>query len=747
MSKIRVLSDNVANQIAAGEVVERPASVAKELVENSIDAGARRVEVDVEAGGRRLLRVSDDGDGMTRDDAVLCFERHATSKITTAEDLERVSTLGFRGEALASIASVARVELVTQEEGGAEGTRVAIEGGRMRDVAPAARPRGTTIAVRDLFFNLPARRKFLRSEATESFHLTNLVTHYALAHPEIAFTLTSNGREVLRAGPAADLRERAYQIFGAEFIESLLEVGGGRDDVARVVGYVSAPRARRTTRDAQYLFVNGRYVRDRLIMRALSEGYRSVLPHGVYPSALLFLKVPPAEVDVNVHPAKTEVRFRRASAVADAVRESVRAALFTGGFLRADESLEGAGGVGDFDARQDAGDFDARQSAGSSVNSDEPPASFANSMATAARFGAPDNSLHSDARAVPPSIDASDDPFARRDEGAAGQESIEFGWTPATDESAWPGAHTTERTRPSPSSLDAAAHNAGLTPSPPAQRTSESLAASESPFAIDSPSASESTGALDPSSEPGGAQGTAPPNSEQSPAQSGGAQSRSSSTRARVVALPPLNSAAGLVREAAVDSLTPNIRPLGQLDESFIIATDADGLLLIDQHVAHERILFDKYRRLEASRRPDSQSLLVPETFDLTPAQAAAFDEVSAELERLGFSLMRLSGRTVAVRAVPADLPATEARNLLAEILDTVDAEKRGRARDTLGDEIAASLACRAAIKINMPLTQEKMRWLIDRLLLTSSPTTCPHGRPIILRLTKRDIERGFHRP
>src|SRR5918998_1546268 len=299
MSKIRVLSDHLANQIAAGEVVERPASVAKELVENAIDAGARRVEVDVEAGGRRLLRVEDDGEGMTRDDAVLAFERHATSKITSTEDLERIGTLGFRGEALASIASVARVELLTQREGDAEGTRVVIEGGKLRDVAPAARPRGTTVAVRDLFFNIPARRKFLRSEATESYHLTNLVTHYALAHPEIAFVLTNNGRESLRADVAANLRERAYQIFGAEFLESLLEVSGGNAAVARVSGYVSAPRERRTTRDAQYLFVNGRYVRDRLISRALSEGYRTVLPHGVYPAALLFLEVPLEEVDVN----------------------------------------------------------------------------------------------------------------------------------------------------------------------------------------------------------------------------------------------------------------------------------------------------------------------------------------------------------------------------------------------------------------------------------------------------------------
>jgi DNA mismatch repair protein MutL len=667
MSKIRVLSDHVANQIAAGEVVERPASVAKELVENSIDAGARRVELDVEAGGRRLLRVSDDGEGMTRDDAVLAFERHATSKITTAEDLERVSTLGFRGEALASIASVARIELVTQREGEREGTRVLIEGGRMRDVSPAARPVGTTISVRDLFFNVPARRKFLRSEATESFHLTNLVTHYALAHPEISFALTNNGREVLRAAPAADLRERAYQIFGAEFIESLLEVSGASEGVARVTGYVSAPRARRTNRDAQYLFVNGRYVRDRLVSRALTEGFRSVLPHGVYPSALLFLEVPPGELDVNVHPAKTEVRFRRSGAVAEVMREAVRAALAAGGYLRAEEMV---GGYTDADS-----------------------------------FGADANSS------------------ARLEEAAPRQEAIEFGWTPAPGESLPGGAATEEwQTTPSASALDAVARSAGLAPDA---------------FESGADFRREDEGRSNFRQVGGEMLVNAPSRTtvEEQTARAGG------------VALPPINSAAGLVREEEVESLRPNIRPLGQFEESFILATDAEGLLLIDQHAAHERVLFDKYRRLEESRRPDSQSMLVPETFDLTPAQAASFDEVSDELERLGFSLTRLSGRTVAVRAVPADLPPTEARNLLAEILDTVDAEKRGRARETLRDEIAASLACHAAIKINMPLTQEKMHWLIDRLLLTSSPTTCPHGRPAILRLTKRDLERGFHRP
>src|SRR5689334_19095137 len=336
MSKIRVLPDHLSNLIAAGEVVERPASVAKELVENAIDAGAMRIAIDVESGGRRLLKITDDGEGMTRDDAILAFERHATSKISKAEDLAAIGTLGFRGEALASIASVARVELITSTEDASAGTRVVIEGGRMRDVKDAAHPRGTTITVKDLFFNVPARRKFLRSEATETFHLTNLVTHYALAHPEIGFTFTNNGREAIRAAAVKDLRERAYQVFGEEFLDNLLEVSGGHPQVVRVQGYISAPRDRRTSRDSQYLFVNRRFVRDRMIGRALSEGYRSILPHGVYPAALLFIETPLEEVDVNVHPAKTEVRFRRSAAVADAVRDAVRSALAAAGYVRED---------------------------------------------------------------------------------------------------------------------------------------------------------------------------------------------------------------------------------------------------------------------------------------------------------------------------------------------------------------------------------------------------------------------------
>jgi DNA mismatch repair protein MutL len=347
------------------------------------------------------------------------------------------------------------------------------------------------------------------------------------------------------------------------------------------------------------------------------------LPHGVYPAALLFIETPLEEVDVNVHPAKTEVRFRRQAAVADAVREAVRAALASASYVQPQEP--------------------------------PPPVAF-----EVSEFPEP---IVTAIAAV-----SSSTPQPR----------IEFVPPPSAP--------------PPP-----------VVQKPPVEVSGEEIARD-----ID-------------------------------------VMIRSSQS-VQSVALPPLNSAEKFAREVTPETLSSNIRPLGQLEESFIIATDDEGLLLIDQHVAHERVLFDKYRTLEAERRTESQQLLVPETFDLTPAQGAVFDDLAPELEKYGFELMRLSGRTVAVKAIPADLPSGEARNMLAELLDTVDAEKKSSARETMRDEIAASLACHAAIKVNMPLAPEKMRWLIDRLLQTSSPTTCPHGRPVILRLTTRDILKGFHR-
>lgn len=659
VNKIRILSDTLANQIAAGEVVERPASVIKELVENSIDARASRIQVDIELGGRRLMRVVDDGEGMHRDDAVLAFERHATSKIATLEDLAQIGTLGFRGEALASIASVTRIELKTKTEGDEPATAVQIDGGRLIDVKDAARDAGTTITVRDLFFNVPARRKFMRSEATENYHLTSIVTHYALAHPEIAFTLTNNGREVLRVSPAKDLRERAYQVFGSQLIESLIPVTGGREFVARVSGYISAPRERRTTRDSQYFFVNRRFVRDKTIAGGLLEGYRSILPHGVYPVAFLFVDIPLEEIDVNVHPAKTEIRFRRSEAVKDAIAEAVRGALASAGILAETRETVAA------------------------------------------------DSLGSETRIV-----------SSTPETVSEQATIDF---PA--EAARPFANSVENSQLFERLTESGGDNGQEEHVIPGFSSDFELAAAERIFDSQQP---DVVGLPD-----GTVNGEVPP----------------AEKCQTYPVLPPMNSAAPLVTDTEISDITASkIRPVGQLHDSFIIAVDDEGLLLIDQHVAHERILFDKFRRAEVERPIESQNLLLPETLDLTPAQMAAFQTVENELALLGFNVMRLSGRTIAVKSIPTDLQPAETRNLLSEILDTIEADKRGGAKSTMRDDIAASLACKAAIKINMKLTVEKMHWLIDRLLVTSSPTTCPHGRPILLRLTMKDIERGFHR-
>lgn len=645
MQKIRILSDNLANQIAAGEVVERPASVIKELVENSIDAGARRITIDIELGGRRLMRISDDGHGMVRDDAILAFERHATSKIRTLEDLAAIGTLGFRGEALASIASVAKVELVSKIVDDLAASRVVIEGGRLIDVKDAARDTGTTISVRDLFFNTPARRKFMRSEATENYHIASIVTHYALAHPEIAFTLTNNGREVLRVSPAKDLRERSFQIFGSQMLDSLLPVSGGREYVARVSGFISAPRERRTNRDSQYFFVNNRFVRDKTIAGGLLEGYRSVLPHGVYPVAFLFLDVPLEEIDVNVHPAKTEIRFRRNEAVKDVISEAVREALAKAGIV-------------------------------------------------------------AEAPEVPPVAPVEVSVSSVAEVAAVDQARMDFGVSESLPQE--PVLHAV-----------AAAH-ADIAPAAPVAPRARGLDHEpEDKLALFSEAFERAAeGKVDAAEEP-----------------------------SVYPALPPVNDGAHLAKPVEVaDVSIGGIRPMGQLHESFIIAVDDEGLLLIDQHVAHERILFDKFRGKETDRSVESQNLLLPETVDLTPAQSQAFELVEDEMASIGFGLMRLSGRTVAIKSIPTDLPASEVRNLFAEILDNVDLEKRGIGKATLRDDIAASLACKAAVKINMKLTPEKMQWLIDRLLTTSSPTTCPHGRPVILRLSMKDIERGFHR-
>jgi DNA mismatch repair protein MutL len=673
LSKIRVLPDSLANKIAAGEVVERPASIVKELLENSIDAGAKLIEVAVETGGRRLIRVADDGEGMSRDDAILAFERHATSKLKTAEDLEAIVTLGFRGEALASIASVAKVRLRTQIGDDLVGTEIEISGGRMLNVRDIAFARGAEFEIRDLFFNVPARRKFLKSEATENFHIANLVTHYALANPQLAFTLLSNGRESIRVTPVNDLRERAYQLFGGEFIGNLIEVLGETGEL-RVRGFVSSPSATRTTKDSQYFFINGRYVRDKVLSRALSEAYRAMIPAGVFPSALLFVELPPREVDVNVHPAKTEVRFVRGTVVHDLVRDAVRSAI---GGAKAAVTYFG-------EKRAEPVGQPALESHVATTNSfleEQAPKPSREELRTGFRLQMP--------RPLAP---------------APQQQKIDLSFAPAPVERL-PESELlpVEEALPPLAQARAVLEDETLSVALPAPATPDQPSQPASP-----PRYSNRLGCL-------GARGIDNANTLLKPAQN------------LMLAADEINIS-------------------GQLHNSFILAADRTGLLIVDQHVAHERILFEQHWRALRNKRVESQRLLIPETLDLTPAQVAAFDQVLPELEVNGFELGRLSGRTISIKAIPAILSAGTAQALLLELLDAIEQERKGLSLDELHAEIAASLACRAAIKINMPLVPEKMRWLIDELLQMENPATCPHGRPIILRITAREIERGFQR-
>jgi DNA mismatch repair protein MutL len=669
MAKIKVLPDALANKIAAGEVVERPASVVKELLENALDAGARSLNMEVEAGGKRLIRIIDDGEGMTRDDAIVAFERHATSKLRSVEDLEAITTLGFRGEALPSIASVSRLHLRTKTAAEIEGTEVEFNGGKLVGVRDIAWPGGTEIEVKDLFFNMPARKKFLKSDATETYHITNLVQHYALANPQLSFLLINNGRDAIRVAPARSLKERAYQILGGALLNKLLEVKAESDGL-RIEGFVSNPQEQRSSRDQQYLFVNRRFVRDQLIGRAISEAYRSMMPSGTYPAVVLFIEAPPTEVDVNVHPAKTEVRFLHESAIVAFVRNAVAEAI------RATEPTTRIG-INRSDTVTTA-----------------PRAPYPAPRNPAA--SAPPNSTWQSTRGISQSDAAPHTIEDSRDEAI--RLSVSNRATPPVPADEFVAADTTL--------ADVAASG-----------ESSSMSREQSNAQVDQP-AFESRGLFEP------------------PASDAG-ESRAADLIADTNA-----------QEAqALPNLGHGIKPLGQIRDSYIVATDEEGLLLVDQHVAHERVLFEQFRDTRLTRPADVQALLIPETLDLSPAEADAFGVVQEELDQIGVETMQLSGRTIAIKTAPAGLAAKDVIALVREALGVVERERRSFSLDHLRDEIAASLACKAAIKVNMPLTSEKMQWLIDELMRTQNPMTCPHGRPIIMRMDLRDIERGFKRP
>jgi DNA mismatch repair protein MutL len=662
MGRIRILSDLVANQIAAGEVVERPASVVKELLENSLDAGATRIRIEVEAGGRKLIRISDNGHGMVRDDALLAFERHATSKLRTSDDLLSIATLGFRGEALPSIASVSRLQLETRVAEEPSGTLVEIAGGNILRVEDAGPPVGTTITLRDLFFNTPARRKFLKSEQTELSHIAALVTHYALVHPTKHFELHSATQALLIAPAVANAADRLFQIFGKDTSNYMLPIAAELDfaraglpepppwkreedytppdpGYLRLTGFVSKPELQKLNRNSIYVFVNQRLIRDKLILHALNEAYRNILPPTSYPVVLLFLEMPPQEVDVNVHPAKTEVRFRQPSFVHDFVRDTIRTTL-----------------------------VQAR-----------PAASFATAL-TSGPHG-PSSSLLLDVSPLPGGDDAIPQPV--------------FGPNLVQQSDVYPSASDTE-TFPAPS-IKSPTFNIAAPIVPPSPGRF-AFSGHSIPVGYESNHQAEST------SEPAAPQ--------------------------------------------QADTLTAlsTLKPLGQLRDSFILATNEEGLWLIDQHVAHERILFEKVLRDRETEQVQRQRLLMPLLIDLLPAQMITFAEIAEELDRNGFEAEPFGPRTLAIKAAPVGLEGHELEQMIEEVLAIPDRNQQTENAEARRRRIAASIACHAAIKINQPLEPSKIDWLLVALAKTEHPTACPHGRPIALRYSYKDIQKAFQR-
>jgi DNA mismatch repair protein MutL len=577
LAKIHRLAQDLANQIAAGEVVERPASVVKELVENAIDAGARRIAIHVELGGKKQVRVEDDGEGMEPEDARLAIERHATSKIRRADDLATIHTLGFRGEALPSIASVSHFLLRTRAKGRDSGTEIRVSGGMVTSAVEAASAEGTTVEVNDLFYNLPARRKFMKSDRAEAAQVSRIATQLALAYPEIGFTVTSAGRKLLQCPPAGSLRDRIYQLYGErdDLLELRKEAGG-----LRLTGYVAALADQGPTRGPQNVFINRRIVKDRTIAHAIIDAYSMASIKERSPEVHLFIEMPPDALDVNVHPTKAEVRFRNQSMVHEVVRRAL--------------------------------------------------------METIGEGGVPELQLQPEQHVV---SGFSRTPMATSIPGVLSGGVYPNRWIPGADS----------------------------------------------------------------------------------------------------VRLKPDST------EAVVSDVRPMI-PLGQFRDTFIIAMDDEGVAIIDQHVAHERVLFERMMERLTAGRLESQRLLVPLVLDLAPAAYQVLAARTSELDRLGFEIESFGDATLKITAVPALLKIEDSSKALQALAEDLEGLDRGAGVQEALQRLAATTACHAAVKAHYPLTYEKMTHILEELRATSYSTVCPHGRPVMLRLTRREIEKNFER-
>jgi DNA mismatch repair protein MutL len=610
MSRIKLLPETLASQVAAGEVVERPASVVKELVENSIDAGASTIEVGFQRGGISRIRVVDDGCGMDRDDALLSFERHATSKIASAADLAAITTLGFRGEALPSIASVSRFRLTTREADGIAGTEILVNGGRVETVRDAGEAPGTQIEVRSLFYNVPARRKFLRSETTETRNIEHQFSLQALAHPAIGFTLVREEKTALQLPITTSLRDRIRDVYGPELLEDLLEISGRDRAGVHVHGWIGHAGVSRQTRGQQFVFVNGRAIDSGILSTALREGYHTALMRGQFPVTFLFIDLDPHEVDVNVHPAKREVRFRDPAGVREAIVQAVQRTL-------------------------ESGRSEWRQ-----------------------KFSAPTNVVPGVPDAVSPPADSSSAPAP----SATGKESSSF---------AVMGRDTVR-----PSTF--------VTPD----------------------QAPSLTAKLEPSVE------VSPPSTE-------------SEIRSRP---------------------DQQFQIIGVLNRLYVLMENSDGLVLVDQHAAHERILFEELRHRMEEQGVPAQRMLLPQIFSLPSRDAEWVESNVATLQKMGIGIESFGPNSFRVDTLPAFLEIADAAAFLREVIDELKTTARSTSPLRLGEDMIARTVCRHAVKANDPLRYPEIEKLIRDLLACDLPYCCPHGRPTMIQISHTELEKKFGR-
>ena len=612
MSRIKLLPETVASQVAAGEVVERPASVVKELVENSIDAGASSIEIGIQRGGISRIRVVDDGCGMDRDDALLSLERHATSKIASAADLAAISTLGFRGEALPSIASVSRFRLTTREPGAVAGTEILVNGGRIETVRDGGEAPGTQVEVRSLFYNVPARRKFLRSETTETRNIEHQFFLQALAQPAIGFSLVRDEKVALQLPVTASLRDRIRDLYGAEFLNELLEISEREYRGVRVRGWLGRAGVSRQTRAQQFVFVNGRAIDSGILATALREGYHTALMRGQFPVTFLFVDLDSQDVDVNVHPAKREVRFRDPGRIREAIVEAVRRTLESGRV-----------------------DWQRKFS---------PPAP-GGTTAVLSQISPP----------VQPSAPSSFERMGR----------------------------------------DSARPSTSLSPDQP----------------------------------------TLP-----QPPMAGGGDSPNRG-RAIEVNHPYLTPEPG-----AAPKDDQQFQIIGVLNRLYVLMENSDGLVLVDQHAAHERILFEELRRRMEEEGVPSQRMLLPQIFSLPPRDAEWVERNVATLQKMGIGIEGFGAHSFRVDTLPAFLEIADATDFLRRVIDELKTTSRSSSPLRLGEDMIAKTVCRHAVKANDPLRYPEIEKLIRDLLACDLPYCCPHGRPTMIQISHAELEKKFGR-